>query len=128
MDAKRNRLRGTGKEIPALIACLIWAGGFELAPALHALEHAALTPHHHHEHHAHGGERHAHDGDDSPDEHGEGSLAHRGLAAQTPPPALPPIEPPLIGVVRFERDASSEAPWRALGRPRARAPPARTLA
>lgn len=122
MDATANRQRGTGKEIPALIACLIWAGGFELAPALHALEHAELAPH---EHHAHG---HDHDGDEAPDQHGEGSLAHRDFAARTPPPALPPIDPPLIGVVRFERAAISDAPWRTLGRPRARAPPARTLA
>jgi hypothetical protein len=122
LGARKSRLRGTGREIPALLACLIWAFGFELAPALHALEHAAHVPH------AHGAHEHTHDGDDAPDEHGEGSLAHRDLAARTPPPALPPIDPPLIGVVRFERAVTSEAPWRSLGRPRARAPPARTLA
>lgn len=111
--------RGTGKELPALLACLVWAGGFELAPALHLIAHAELAPHVH----EHDGERHVHDGDEPPTEHGESSLAHRGLAAHTPPPALPPFDPPQLGAVRFERTPPRQAPSRTLEGPRARGPP-----
>lgn len=88
---KRRIECGTGKELPALIACVIWAGGFELAPALHAAEHASLAPHSHgdHEHSDHA----------PPPEHGDGSLAHRELAASSAPPLLAPIDPPCLGAI-----------------------------
>ncbi len=126
MEASGTRARGTGKEIPALLACLIWAGGFELVPAIHLIQHAELAPHHHGEH-SHGGEPHTHEHEhEAPDEHGDGSLAHRGLAALSPPPALPPIERPFLGIARFDRAAPEQAPWREPSRPRARAPPIAT--
>lgn len=116
MEATARERGGSGRALPALIACVIWAGGFELAPALHAFQHAELAPHHH------GGETHTHH-DDEPEEHGEGSLAHRGLAAQTPPPTLPPIDPPRLEVVGWECAAPIARGSARAARPRARAPP-----
>ncbi|MBT8495652.1 MAG: hypothetical protein KJO07_21570 [Deltaproteobacteria bacterium] len=57
---------------------------------------------------------HAHDHDDSHDspEHGEGSLAHRGLATLAPPPALtrPFIAPPVSAPTRAEADHHRTSP------------------
>src|SRR5690606_29031303 len=110
-----TRRRGSGREIPALIALAVWAGGFEVAPFLHAIDHAELGANEHGPAaHCHGGACHDHGGDEeAPDpEHGEGSLAHRGLAAHTAPPALPPIDPPRLGTVSFAREVEVAAPAR----------------
>lgn len=126
--ARAWRPRGTGREIPALLACLVWAGGFEIAPLLHALDHGEQAPHTH-GWHPHDADDHHHDepmGEGAPDpEHGEGSLAHRDLAAHTAPPALPPLRALWLGDVdtRQERPTRLDAPARE--RPRARAPPGR---
>lgn len=118
MEAAARKRGGSGQTLPALIACVIWAGGFELAPALHAFQHAELAPH------SHGGETHTHHGDDdAPERHGEGSLAHRGLAALTPPPALPPFDRPRLEVVRWECAPPTARGSARASRPRARAPP-----
>lgn len=108
-----------------MIACAVWVGGFEVAPFLHVVDHARLAPHAHAEEpaHCHGGACHEHE-DEAPDpEHGDGSLAHRGLAAHSAPPALPPIDPPRIGAVSFAQDREGLAPLLARARARARAPP-----
>jgi len=124
-----HRRRSTGRELPALIACAVWLAGFEVAPVLHVAQHADLAPHAHgapHTH-AHGGEAHRHDADPEPDpEHGEGSLLHRGLAAHTAPPAVPPVDPPWSVAVlpRFEAPAAPATVDPAV--PRARGPPAPT--
>lgn len=121
MSEGHTARRGSGREIPALLALVVWAGGFEIAPFLHAVDHDHIAPHSH----SHGAGAHEHEGeDDVPDpEHGQGSLAHRGLAAHTAPPALPPIDPPSIGTVRFERELEVTAPSIEGEPPRARAPP-----
>ncbi len=116
--------RGNGREIPALIALAVWCGGFEVAPFLHVVDHDRIGAHEHADH-CHGGACHEHDGDGAPDpEHGDGSLAHRGLAASTAPPALPAIDAPWIGTVRWAREVELAQPARTASRPRARAPPA----
>lgn len=125
MSAGPTQRRGSGREIPALIALAVWAGGFEVAPFLHAIEHGELGAHEHGAAaHCHDGACHEHGDEEAPDpEHGEGSLAHRGLAAHTAPPALPPIDPPPIATVNYVRAVEVAAPARLLERPRARAPP-----
>lgn len=127
MAPGRAPSRSTGRELPALLACLVWVAGFEAAPAVHLAGHAARAPH------AHGASTHAHgdhahpdedrEGRDGDPEHGEGSLAHRGLAARTPPPAIPPVVPPWV-VVRVPRVRAPGAPPAVSRAPaRARAPP-----
>lgn len=117
---RRRRPRGTGKELPALIACLVWAGGFEVAPALHLIDHA----HQHASVHCHGDVCHD-GGDDAPPDpkHGENTLAHRGIAAHVAPPALPPLDPICLGTVVWDRGEPAQATSSSIERARARAPP-----
>jgi hypothetical protein len=95
----RRTRRYRGIEIPALFACAIWLLSYEAVPFAHAIEHARGVEH------DHGDGHHRHD-----DDHGDGSLAHRGIAAMAPPPAIPPIDPPLVAIVRFETLAQHAVP------------------
>ena len=106
----------------AVLASAFWLLGFDIVPLAHMVFHQALEEHHHGDH-----PDQAHDqGDDapSPAEHGEGSVAHRDLAANVPLPAVPEVLEALL-----IRDAPAIFPHDELltdRRPRttrARAPP-----
>lgn len=106
----------------AALACALWVLGFDVVPLGHIVFHEALEDHHHgHDHH------HAHqdDGDQPlPAEHGEGSVAHRDLAANVPLPQVPEILEALLTWDAPEIASHDEQP--AERRPRttrARAPP-----
>ena len=76
-----------------MVAGVLWLLGFDVVPLAHMVLHEALEKHHHHhgDHHevAH---QHGHDEEaPSPAEHGEGSVAHRDLAANVPLPAIPEV-------------------------------------
>lgn len=92
-----------------VVAGLLWLGGFELAPTLHMGFHEAFGEHHHgvsdHDPHHHGAETHHHHDhgsleheqpEDAPSEHGNNSLAHRDLAAEPSPVAVPPVPEALL--------------------------------
>lgn len=88
-------MRGARSTIAALTA-LFWLFGFDVLPLGHMVFHDLLDDHHHHHGHTH---HHADDdGDDTPSpvEHGEGSVAHRDLAAHVPPPTLPAVLEALV--------------------------------
>jgi hypothetical protein len=116
------RPRGSGREIPAVLLGLLWLAGFEALPLAHLAFHAELGPHSHDGEagalHCHGsichgdGEDAAPAGDRGPapaPDHGEHSLAHRSLAAHTPPPGLPPLPCARLLPVRV-RDEAPPAP------------------
>lgn len=138
------------REIPALLFVLVWVLGFEVVPTLHLAMHASLGAHTHGATHCHAGFCHAddeasgdetdavaHDGATQHDgaqaqkapphssrSHGQGSLAHRGVAALAPELAVLVPELLLVGELPLPEApvvyaASFEAP-----RPPARAPPA----
>lgn len=113
----------------AAIACALWTVGFDVVPLAHMVFHDALEKHHHGHHHEAAGDPHAEDDHDeapTPLEHGEGSVAHKDLAAQTPLPAVPTVREALLAhpvptpAVREER-AADRSPQTT----RARAPPTR---
>lgn len=102
---------------------------------LHLTFHGLLGEHHHGvaSYHAHGdrpdGEAHETDdaswGDEAPSEHGEGSLAHRDLAAHGSPLALLPVREPLFAWSEAEpRPSDDEARQSGMRLHPARGPPA----
>ena len=87
----------------AIIACALWALGFDVVPLAHMVFHESLEEHHHGHHHEPAADPHdEHDEAPTPLEHGEGSVAHKDLAAQTPLPAVPTVLEALLA-----SDASS---------------------
>ena len=75
----------------AILAGLLWLFGFDVVPLAHVVFHAALEEHHHGHHHE---QAHAHEHEEeapSQSEHGEGSVAHRDLAANVPLPGIPEV-------------------------------------
>lgn len=114
------------KELTAL-ACGLWLFGFDVVPLAHMLFHEALEAHHHGHHHGHHQDERPEpaDGSSSPSEHGEGSVAHRDLAANVPLPAIPPVrEPQELLSFPPESDHDDEPAVRRPGTSWARGPPA----
>jgi hypothetical protein len=114
----------------ALLAGALWMLGFDVVPLAHMVFHDALEEHHHgHHHHSSG-----HHADDEPSEsptpaeHGDGSVAHRDLAANVPVPGVPPVLEALLAppceVVPTHEEAPADRTPRSL---RARAPPTPTV-
>ena len=113
----------------AYVACGLWLLGFDVLPLGHMVLHESLDEHHHgHQHESHHGHRHegdADEGEEAPSEHGDGSVAHRDLAAQIPLPSIPIVQEALFRWSVLAPRAHHEAP--ADRRPRtkhARGPPA----
>jgi len=110
----------------AVFACGLWLLGFDVAPLAHVLFHESLGHHHHDAHHSH---HHDDDGnDETPSEHGHGSLAHRDLAAQVPTPGVPFVQEALLAWSSLPTRSYEERPVDR--RPRAtkaRGPPARMV-
>ena len=120
--------RRSGREralaIPALVLALAWTLGFELGPLAHLALHGILAPHSHS--HA-DGERHAdHDDARTPEDepHGEGSLAHRDVAALVPLPVITAVLGAAVAEVLDRQGSADPCALRAVSRARARAPPA----
>jgi hypothetical protein len=107
------------------VLALAWTLGFELGPLAHLALHGVLAPHSHS--HA-SGERHADHDDDtrapSDEPHGEGSLAHRDVAALVPLPAIAALLGAPIAEVLDRQGSADPCIARAVSRARARAPPA----
>jgi hypothetical protein len=106
----------------AALACTLWLLGFDVVPLAHLVFHEALEDHHHgHDHH------HPLDDDSkapSPLEHGEGSVAHRDLAANVPLPQVPRILEALLTCDAPKIVSHDERPTERRPRTtRARAPP-----
>lgn len=106
----------------AALACTLWLFGFDVVPLAHIVFHEALEEHDHGhaDHHVHDDDR---DGP-SPTEHGDGSVAHRDLAANVPLPQVPEI---LEALLAWDAPASASHDERPTERrprtTRARAPP-----
>jgi hypothetical protein len=116
----------------AYIACGLWILGFDVVPLAHEVFHDSLDDHVHGHHHdsQHG---HRHEGDpekekETPAEHGQGSVAHRDLAAQIPVASVPVVQEALLSWSAPAIRAHDERP--ADRQPRttkARGPPAQTV-
>lgn len=89
------------------------------------------------DHHEHGGHHHSHaghdhqsedeNGDESPAEHGDGSVAHRNLAAQIPLPSVPVLQEALLVWSALPTRAHQDRPVDRQPRTiNARGPPAQT--
>jgi len=92
--AKANRATTRAQATLALLTSAFWLLGFDVVPLAHMLLHDALEEHHHSHEHAHA---QADDAEDPPPaEHGEGSVAHRDLAANVPLPTVPPVHEALL--------------------------------
>jgi hypothetical protein len=142
MRAESVRKRGRSaiaRRTGALIACLVWIAGFEIAPLMHGFEHAGVALHHFDLagelrallgvdlglfEHERTDERHAHDHGAPDRRHGDGTLEHRSIAAASPGVALPPIDPPCIAELAPERAIAHGYESRIPSRERARGPPA----
>jgi hypothetical protein len=105
----------------AVLAGVLWLLAFDVVPMAHVVFHEALDAHEH-------GHSHGHSPDEeepqSPSEHGEGSVAHRDLAAQAPPVSIPRVLEALLAFGSQTLPTYDEVA--ADGRPRttrARAPP-----
>ena len=104
----------------ALLACALWLLGFDIVPLAHLVLHDALEEHHHE--HAH--PRDHEEKDRSPAEHGEGSVAHRDLAANAPAPGVPEVLEALLAWAAPPLSFPDERPTDQQPRTiRARAPP-----
>ena len=104
----------------ALLACALWLLGFDIVPLAHLVLHDALEEHHHE--HAH--PRDHEEKDRSPAEHGEGSVAHRDLAANAPAPGVPEVLEALLAWAAPSLSFPDERPTDQQPRTiRARAPP-----
>jgi len=103
-----------------VLACALWLLGFDVAPLAHQVFHEALEEHHH-------GHAHPHDHEEkdrSPAEHGEGSIAHRDLAATPPAPGVPEVLEALLAWSAAPLSLHDERPTDRQPRTtRARAPP-----
>jgi hypothetical protein len=107
----------------AAAAGLLWMLGFDAVPLAHMVFHEALGEHHHGHHEpAH---PHEHEGDaPAPSEHGEGSVAHRDLAANVPAPSVPEVLEALLASSEPSIPLHDERPTnRQPQTTRARAPP-----
>ena len=108
----------------AALACALWLLGFDVVPLAHMVFHGALEEHHHGhaDDHAH---PHDHDEENpSPSEHGEGSVAHRDLAANVPAPGVPDVLEALLSWAAPPIPSHDERPTdRQPQTTRARAPP-----
>ena len=114
------------------VACGLWLLGFDLLPLGHMVFHESLDEHHHghhHEsHHGHGHEGDANEGEEAPSEHGDGSVAHRDLAAQIPLPSIPIVQEALFTWRALAPRAQDAAPADRQPRTKhARGPPAQTV-
>jgi len=109
----------------ALLACGLWLLGFDVVPLAHLVFHDSLDHHDHGHHHA--GD-HDHEGqDETPAEHGDGSVAHRDLAAQIPSPSIPAVQEALLAATPTLIRAHDERPTdRQPQTTKARGPPAQT--
>lgn len=121
-EAKAIRTMTPGRATLAVLASAFWLLAFDVVPLAHMLFHDALAAHHHGHEHAHA---HA-DGTEEPPpaEHGEGSVAHRDLAANVPLPTVPAVLEALLarfGVSSFRYDELTAD--RQPRTSRARAPP-----
>ena len=104
----------------AMLAGLLWLFGFDVVPLAHVVFHEALEEHHHGHHHE---QAHSHEHEEeapSQSEHGEGSVAHRDLAATVPLPGIPEVLGALLSwdaptlPTHDERNASGGQPGRHL--------------
>jgi len=123
--SKTNSMRTRGGHWAALCGVL-WLLGFDVVPLAHMVLHEALEEHHHRHAHAH---PHDDQGDEEPrpSEHGEGSVAHRDLAANVPVPGVPAVLEALLAVSPPEPFSHDEQPADRQPRTsRARAPPLTT--
>jgi hypothetical protein len=116
----------------AYVACGLWLLGFDVVPLAHMVFHESLDHHEHGHHHgAHHDRGHDHpdeDSDETPSEHGDGSVAHRQLAAQIPLASVPVVQEALLSWSAPAIRAHDERP--ADRQPRttaARGPPAQTV-
>ena len=120
-----------------LAACGLWLLGFELLPTAHLALHEHLHEHQHgvaHEQTPHDGagdlphQAHEHErpGEpQDPSEHGDGSLAHRDLAAHGSAASLPPVRQALLTWTEtWPRDFDEDPSRVSLRARRARSPPA----
>lgn len=135
----------------AAVAALLWLLGFDVAPMAHMVLHEALGEHEHgHRHHHDQDHGHEHrienaneneianeigngneianenenENENGHENHGEGSVAHRDLAAQVPVPSVPVVLEALLTADVSPLPSHDERP--ADRRPRtsrARAPP-----
>jgi hypothetical protein len=124
-EAKASRTTSRTQVRLAVLAGAFWLLGFDVFPLAHMLLHDVLEQHHHgHEH----GHAHADDAEEPPPaEHGEGSVAHRDLAANVPLPTVPAVREALL--TRFGVSSFPYAELAADRQPRtsrARAPPSVT--
>lgn len=107
-----------------MLACALWLLGFDVVPLTHLVFHDALGAHHHGhpDEHAH---PHDHEEENrSQSEHGEGSIAHRDLAANVPLPAIPEVLEALLAWAAPPLSLHDERPTdRQPNTIRARAPP-----
>lgn len=108
----------------AALTCALWLLGFDVVPLAHMVFHEALEEHEHGYHIDRA--RHHHEGDEqpSPAEHGQGSIAHRDLAANVPLPGVPEVLEALLAgnvarLVPHDEGPADRQPRTA----RARAPP-----
>jgi hypothetical protein len=109
----------------AAVAALLWLFGFDVAPMAHMVLHEALGEHEHgHRHDQDHGHEHGQQNENGNGNHGEGSIAHRDLAAQVPLPSVPEVLEALLSSEVPSPPSHDEPP--ADRRPRtsrARAPP-----
>lgn len=125
------------------MACAFWVLGFDVVPLAHMAFHDALDDHHHgvpsqqahaHDHDHHSADEHAPFGEprsshpagdeSTPPEHGDGSVAHRDLAAHVAFPAIPTVQEALLAWSTARVDLQDKRPTsRRPQRTRARAPP-----
>ena len=92
--AEVHRTMSRAQATLAVFASAFWLLGFDVVPLAHMLLHDVLEEHHHGHDHGHA---HADDPEDPPPaEHGEGSVAHRDLAAHVPLPAVPAVREALL--------------------------------
>ncbi|MBT8469236.1 MAG: hypothetical protein KJN97_10855 [Deltaproteobacteria bacterium] len=118
MSGSRGRARW------AVLACALWLLGFDVVPLAHLVLHDALEDHHHGHPHEHANPHDHDEKDRSPAEHGEGSVAHRDLAANAPPPGVPEVLEALLAWSPPVLHSRDERPTvRQPGTIRARAPP-----
>lgn len=108
----------------AALACWMWVFGFDVVPLAHMVFHEALEGHHHGHHHE---QTHPHEhGEEAPSpvEHGDGSAAHRDLAANLPAPTVPEVLEALLAWTAPSTPSHNERPTDRQPRTtRARAPP-----
>ncbi|MBT8451349.1 MAG: hypothetical protein KJO40_05205 [Deltaproteobacteria bacterium] len=107
-----------------VLACALWLLGFDVIPLVHLVFHDALEKHHHGHPQEHAHPNDHEEKDRSPAEHGEGSVAHRDLAANAPSPGVPEVLEALLAWSPPALPSRDERPTDRQPRTiRARAPP-----